>query len=48
MSATLAAGAAAERGVLLWEDREGMRVAIAAEGHDHMREVFRKIRAGEM
>lgn len=42
------AGAAADRGVLLWEDGEGKRLAVAAEGHDHMREVFRRIRAGEM
>ena len=42
------AAAAAERGVLLWDDREGMRLAVAAEGHDYMREVFKRIRAGEM
>ena len=40
------AAAAAERGVLLWEDRAGLRLAVAADGHDGMKEVFRRIRAG--
>ena len=42
------AAAAVDRGVLLWEDREGKRLAVTAGGHDQMREVFRRIRAGEM
>jgi hypothetical protein len=33
--------------VLLWEDKPGMRLAVAAEGHDRMKAVFAAIRAGE-
>jgi transcription initiation factor TFIIH subunit 4 len=39
--------AASDADVLLWEDKPGMRLAVAAEGHDRMKAVFAAIRAGE-
>lgn len=39
------AKAAGERGVLLWEDGEGARLAVAAEGHEDMKRVFAAARA---
>ena len=39
--------AASDAGVLLWEDKPGMRLAVAAEGHERMKAVFAAIRAGE-
>lgn len=41
------ASAASERGVLLWEDREGLRLAVASDGHEDMKAVFAAIRAGD-
>ena len=39
--------AASDADVLLWQDTPGMRLAVAAEGHDRMKAVFAAIRAGE-
>lgn len=39
--------AALERRVLLWQDTPGLRLAVAQEGHEAMKQVFAAIRAGD-
>ena len=36
--------AASDAGVLLWEDREQMKLAVAKSGHERMKEVFKAMR----
>jgi hypothetical protein len=39
---------AKERGLYLWGDPVGLKLAVREEGHESMKDVFKKIRAGEL